>query len=105
MGALNCVIINEISNGDVHTFRFEQSEREQIVYGIDVPNARDIRVYSNKGRVKFAQDAVGSRTVVRFDNRTGYYALAYTKPNLVKNDEGTYSYSEVWDTPGRSLIV
>jgi len=105
MGTFNCVIINEISDGNVHTFRFEQSKNEKIVYGIDVSNAQDVNVYSEKGRIKFSQESIGSRTVIRFENRTGYYALTYTKPNFVKNERGIYSYSETWDTTRRSLIV
>ncbi len=105
MGALNCIIINEISDGSVHTFRLDQSDRETTVYGIDTPDAQDISVYSERGRIRFTQEIVGSRTAVRFSNRAGYYALTYTKPNFIKNDGGIYSYSETWDVVGRSLIV
>jgi len=105
MGALNCIIINEVSDTGVHTFRLDQSDRGNIVYGIDTPDARDISIYSEGGPIKFSQEVIGSRTAVRFSNRSGYYALTYTKPNLIKNDNGIYSYSETWDASGRSLIV
>ena len=105
MGALNRIIINDISDGNINTFRVDQSNREKIIYGIDVPDAQDINVFSEKGKIKFFKEIVGSRTIIRFENKTGFYGMTYTKPNFIKDDGGIYTYSEIWDAPERTLVL
>lgn len=107
MGGIDRIITNEITEKDVHTFRLDidYSGRPEIIYMIDSPDAKDIKIYTERGSVKFKQEVMGSRTVLKFANPTRYYVLAYSKPNFVQFDQGIYHYVDTWADTGENLIV
>ena len=80
MGGFDRVIINEIIENDINIFRLDCdfSGRPEIIYGIDSSDATDIQLYTEKGPVKYNQELIGSRTVLKFKNPKKYYVLVYS---------------------------